>query len=131
MKCSCSRAVGSSFERWSSLLPGDAFLVTCSGDHFSMIEKNRGQDIGNVLATTASLIFRNISPMTGGIKLNANHDLGKDICKNHGIKIFMIRKSGSTSRTVDFPAIVALKSLNQFTMHNTEFANCVDIQSTS
>ena len=112
MKCSCSRAVGTSFERWSSLLPGDAFLVTSSGDHFSMIEKNRGEDIGNVLATTASFIFRNASPMAGGIKLSANHDIAKDICKSRGIKMFMIRKSGSTSRTVEFPAIAAFISLN-------------------
>ena len=97
-KCSCSRFIGTSFEKWSSLLPGDAFLVTCSGDHFSMIEKNRGQNIGNVLATSASLMFRNISPIAGGIKLNSNHDVAKDICKNRGITVCMIRKSGSISR---------------------------------
>ena len=101
-KCTCSMFVGSSFERWSYLLPGDAFLVTCGGDHFSMIEKSRGQHIGNVLATSASLIFRKLSGMTGGIKLNQNHVIAKDICKSRGIAVYMIRKSGSFYEHLSF-----------------------------
>ena len=93
-QCSCSRAIGTSFERWSYHFSGDTYLVKCSGDHFTIVEKSRGQSVGNVLATAASLIFRNISPKAGGIKLNANHDIAKDICKSRGIAVCMIHKSG-------------------------------------
>ena len=60
-----------------------------------MVEKARGQDIGNVLATSASLAFRKYSPLTGGIKLNALHATAKEICKARGVKVCMIRESGS------------------------------------
>ena len=96
-KCFCSQFIGSSFERWSSLLTGNAFLAICSGDHFSMVERNRGQDVGNVLAAAASFIFRKHSLLLGGIKLNANHDTAREICKTRGIKVCMIRRSGSTN----------------------------------
>ena len=97
-KCFCSKAIGTSFERWSSLFTGNTFLVTCSGNHFSMVEKSRGQDVGNVLATSASLVFRKYSPMTGGIKLNANHNTAKEICKARGIKVCMFRESGNINK---------------------------------
>ena len=101
-KCMCSIFIGSSFERWSYLLPGDTFLVTCDGDHFSMIEKSRGQHIGNILATSASLVFRKISGMAGGIVLSQNHAIAKDICRSRGITAYMIRKSGSISGQLSY-----------------------------
>ena len=94
-KCFCREVIGSSFERWSSLFAGNTFLATCSGDHFSMVEKSRGQDVGNVIATAASFMFRKHYPLLGGIKLNANHNTAKEICKTRGIKVCMIRRSGS------------------------------------
>ena len=59
-----------------------------------MVEKSRGKHVGNVLATSASLTFRNMSSMGGRIKLNANHTVAKEICKSRGITVYMIRKSG-------------------------------------
>ena len=96
-KCFCSEVIGTSFERWSSLFAGNTFLATCSGDHFSMVEKSRGQDVGNVLTSAASFIFRKHSPLLGGIKLNSHHDTAKEICKTRGIKVCMIQRSGSNS----------------------------------
>ena len=94
-KCFCRRAVGTAFDCWSSLFAGNTLLVQCSGDHFSMVEKSRGQDIGKILATSASLMFRRHSPLARALKLNANHDTAKDICKSRGMKVCMIKGSGS------------------------------------
>ena len=60
-----------------------------------MMERSRGPQVGNVLAVVASLTFRNMSTLTAGIKLNANHSLIMDICKNRGINVCMFRKSGT------------------------------------
>ena len=58
------------------------------------MEKSRGLSVGHVLAVVSSLVLRRALPMAGGIKLNTNHKLSMEICKNRGITVCMVRKSG-------------------------------------
>ncbi len=93
--CRRITGVGSSVDSWLSLLIGKSVVITCAGDHYSMMEPSRSPDIGKIIAVAAGIRFRSLFPLAGRSQLNASQKAAVSFFKNTGMRLCMIRKIGN------------------------------------
>ncbi len=104
-QCFCSYSVSSAANSWSFVFKKKVVVVKCPGNHFSIMDQGRGQNIGKVLAVTAALRYREIFPMIGRIALNANHTTTVAIFKERGMRVYFFQKAGRSSTFVHLYAL--------------------------
>ena len=92
--CRKIKGIGSSVDCWSSVLLNKITTVTCSGDHYSMMDSKRGPDVGKVLTVAAQLKFRSLFPNRYRIVENGCHKQSLTDLKDSGLKVLFIKKTG-------------------------------------
>ena len=90
--CRAIVGIGNSADCWANVLQTNITVITCSGDHFSMMDPSRAPDIGSILTLSASLIYRSLLPNLGRIPKNACHKASLQLFRQHGLKVSFIGK---------------------------------------
>ena len=86
--------VGSSADCWSSVLGKRITTVTCTGDHYSMMDPSRAPDVGKVVSLAAALKFRRFFPKRHRLLENACHKQSLTQIQQIGIKAVVILQNG-------------------------------------
>jgi len=98
--CRKIKGIGSSVDCWSSVLLNKITTVTCSGDHYSMMDSKRGPDVGKVVTVAAQLKFRSLFPNRYRIVENGCHKQSLTDFKDNGLKALFIKKTAQIKHVV-------------------------------
>ena len=125
--CRKIKGIGSSVDCWSSVLLNKITTVTCSGDHYSMMDSRRGPDVGKVVTVAALLKFRSLFPNRYRIVVNGCHKQSLMTLKQSGLKVVFIKKTGNCCNYLtSYISIVSLKLLNDNAKGGSNLPPCME-----
>ena len=106
------KGIGSSADCWSSVLQNKINTVTCSGNHYSMMDSKRGPDVGKVVSVAAQIKFRSLFSKRYQIVENGCHKQSIENCKRNGLKTVFI-KNACKFQQISLPNLACQIALTQ------------------